>query len=590
MNTSALHPVKVLLVYPNTTPVALSNLGFQRVYALLNKIEGVACDRYSLPEYWKPETLQLKPADLCSHDSVQSPMEFDIIAFSVSFEPDYLHVITILKYFNIPLDRTARDKKYPMIMAGGSAIFINPEPLADVCDLFCIGEAETLVERLFSFYTHSDWQNPRDMLAEVSTIRGIYAPKFYHPEYEGERQVALRADPCFSPRVLRHLHTVADASHSSVPTHVEKKGKTPRGGADRVPDLCTYSEIHDEASAFGNMALMEVTRGCIWACRFCTAGFIYRPPRLPDLEKTYASLSELLSKQGQTVSSIGLVGPSVTDHPDLLPLARRIVAEGKALSFSSLRMETLTDELVDLIIKSGQKTVTVAIDGPSERMRDVINKSATDEFIVNKCRFLTEKGILHLKIYSIIGLPDEAEEDIDQFISLVGRISKVYVEACSRRGNIGQLTIGLSPLVPKPGTPFQWHPMERVDTLKKKFMRVRKALSKLPHVKLSFGSPNEAYLQTYLSRGGRRLLKFFQEYLNNGQDVKPALKAMQQAGGETAPDYLVYRQYERDDFLPWDIIDHGYDQDFLWEDYQRSIRGRLTPICDTAVCKICGIC
>ena len=215
------------------------------------------------------------------------------------------------------------------------------------------------------------------------------------------------------------------------------------------------------------MALMEVTRGCIWACRFCTAGFIYRPPREPDLTQTYDSLARVLVDQGKEASTIGLVGPSVTDHPQLLGLARRLVAEGKKLSFSSLRMETLNDELVDLIIKSGQKTLTVAIDAPSERMRDVINKSASDDFVVDKCRFLTEKGILHLKIYSIIGLPTETDDDIDQFIRLIENVQKVYVEACRARGNIGAVTIGLSPLVPKPGTPFQWHPMESVSVSEK---------------------------------------------------------------------------------------------------------------------------
>ena len=350
-------------------------------------------------------------------------------------------------------------------------------------------------------------------------------------------------------------------------------------------DLCTHSVLHDSVSTFKDMSLMEVTRGCIWACRFCTAGFIYRPPRLPDLNLTYRSLENVLAGQGKSVSTVGLVGPSVTDHPEILSLARKIVEDGKKLSFSSLRMETLTDELVDLIKKSGQKTLTVAVDGPSERMRRVINKEATDDFIVEKCQFLTKKGILHLKIYSIIGLPGETEEDIDHFIALVERVMKTYVATCSQRGNVGQVTIGLSPLIPKPGTPFQWHPMESVQSLKKKFMKVRKALGRLPHIKLSFGSPNEAYLQTYLSRGDRRVASFFKTYLANGHDAKKAL-----AESSPSPDSFVYRQYEENDALPWDIVDHGYKNDFLWSDYQRGLKEGVTPVCDTAVCKICGIC
>ncbi len=554
-------PVSVLLVYPSTSEVALANLGFQRVYSLLNGIEGVTCDRFSLPPGWDPSTQNLKSDQLRSHDLGRLPMDFDFIAFSISFEPDYLNTVLILKYFGIPMARAKRDGRFPVIAAGGSALFINPEPLADILDVCFIGEGEGMAERFFHSVTQSQWNDPRELLKDLAAQPGIYVPQFYEPVLDGEKQTGLRHEPFAPERVTRHW--------------------VPEGS----PDLCTHSQLHEEATAFKNMALMEVTRGCIWACRFCTAGFIYRPPREPDLTQTYESLSDVLREQGKEASTIGLVGPSVTDHPQLLSLARRLVAEGKKLSFSSLRMETLGDELVDLILRSGQKTVTVAIDAPSERMRDVINKSASDDFIIDKCRFLTEKGVLHLKIYSIIGLPTEEEEDIDQFIQLIENIQREYVAACRERGNIGSVTISLSPLVPKPGTPFQWHPMESVPVLKKRFMKVRKALGKLPNVELSFGSPNEAYLQTYLSRADRRALGFFQAYLANGHDEKAALQV-----AVPHPDHCVYRQYEKDDCLPWDIIDHGYFPKFLWQDYQRALRHKHTPVCDTATCKICGIC
>lgn len=554
-------PVSVLLVYPSTSEVALANLGFQRVYGLLNQIEGVTCDRFSLPPGWDIATPRLKQDQLRSHDLGRLPMDFDFIAFSISFEPDYLNTVLILDYFGIPLARAERDSRYPLVTAGGSALFINPEPLADILDVCFIGEGEGMAEAFFHRVTHSQWDDPREILKDLAQQTGIYVPQFYQPVYDSEKQTQLKSEPFVADRVERHW--------------------VPEGS----PELCTHSEMHEEETAFKDMALMEVTRGCIWACRFCTAGFIYRPPREPDLTQTYESLARTLELQGKEASSIGLVGPSVTDHPELINLARRLVAEGKRLSFSSLRMETLNDELVDLILRSGQKTVTVAIDAPSESMRDVINKSASDDFIIDKCRFLTEKGILHLKIYSIIGLPTETDDDIDQFIRLIENVQRVYVAACRERGNIGAVTIGLSPLVPKPGTPFQWHPMESVSVLKKRFMKVRKALGKLPNVELSFGSPNEAYLQTYLSRGDRRALSFFQKYLANGHDEKAALQK-----AEPHPDQSVYRQFDKGDYLPWDIIDHGYFPKFLWQDYQRALRHKHTPVCDTATCKICGIC
>jgi len=559
-NNPVVRPLKVLLVYPSTTDVALANLGFQRVHALLNQIDGVDCDRFSLPVGWRPEVESLKPKELLSHEWGFKPEEFDMIAFSISFEPDYLHTAALLKYFNIPLEREQRGADHPLILAGGSAVFINPEPLADIVDVFFIGEGEGLAQQFFKLYAGNEWQDSRELLLEAARQPGIYVPKFYQPQYESGEFAGFLTD-------------------SSVPARIE------RHWTEKTEELCTHSEIHNEVSTFKDMALMEVTRGCIWACRFCTAGFIYRPPRLPDLNLTYRSLENALAKAGSTASTIGLVGPSVTDHPDLISLAKKITEQGKKLSFSSLRMETLNDELVDLILQSGQKTLTVAVDGPSERMRDVINKAATDEFIIEKCRFLTEKGILHLKIYSIIGLPGEEDQDIDDFITLVQNVMAAYVSACSKRGNIGNVTIGLSPLVPKPGTPFQWHPMERVASLKKKFLKVRKALGKIPHLKMSFGSPNEAYLQTYLSRGDRRLVDFFKYYLEHDHDSKEALRQFRER-----VDAAVYRQFERDDCLPWDIVDHGYFNKFLWQDYQRGLRQKHTPVCETATCKICGIC
>jgi radical SAM superfamily enzyme YgiQ (UPF0313 family) len=555
-STLSRNDLRVLLVYPNTRDVAMANLGFQQVYSLLNQIEGVECDRYAFPIGWKPETQSMGDLELRSIDYKLHPRDFDVIAFSISFEPDYLNAVLALKHFGIPLDRGERNASFPMIVAGGSAIFINPEPLAECMDAFFIGEGEGMAEQFFGLLRNIE---DRDQFYERAvSLPGIYLPQNYLPKMKEDQQVGMTALEGTPSRVVRHW-------------------------VQQENSLCTHSVLPDGDSTFKDMALMEVTRGCIWACRFCTAGFIYRPPRLPDLNKTYDSMISRLEGMGKSVKTVGLVGPSVTDHPDLPALARKITDEGKKLSFSSLRMETLTDELVDLILKSGQKTLTVAVDGPSERMRDVINKAATDDFIVEKCRFLTRKGILHLKIYSIIGLPHETDEDIDQFIRLVERVQEGYIEECRPLGRIGRLTISLSPLVPKPGTPFQWHPMEQVKSLKKKFAKVRKALGKLPYLKMSFGSPNEAYLQTYLSRGDRNTHAFFKTYLNNGHDAKSALN-------KHFVDQIVYRQYEKEDYLPWDIVDHGYRNGFLWEDYQRGLKAAHTPVCDTAICHICGLC
>ena len=258
-STLSRNHLRVLLVYPNTRDVAMANLGFQQVYSLLNNIEGVVCDRFALPVGWQEETQSLGREELRSMDLRLHPLEFDVIAFSISFEPDYLNTVLALKYFGIPLDREERDASFPMITAGGSAIFINPEPLAECMDVLFIGEGEGMAENFFGLLGED---LDRDQFFERAVfIPGIYLPQHYRPRMEKNLQVEISPLNGAPDRVVRHWVTQEES-------------------------LCTHSVLHDEDSTFKDMALMEVTRGCIWACRFFTAGFIYRPPRLPDLDKT----------------------------------------------------------------------------------------------------------------------------------------------------------------------------------------------------------------------------------------------------------------------------------------------------------------
>jgi len=219
-NKTVVRPIKVLLVYPNTSEVALANLGFQRVHALLNQIDGVDCDRFSLPTDWTPEAESLKPQEMLSHEWGLRPEDFDMIAFSISFEPDYLHAAVLLKYFNIPLEREQRGAGHPLILAGGSAIFINPEPLADIVDVFFIGEGEGLAGNFFDLYVTTEWQDSRELFSQAATLPGIYVPRFYQPQYENSEFAGFLADPLVPARIDRHW-------------------------TDKTEELCTHSEIHD---------------------------------------------------------------------------------------------------------------------------------------------------------------------------------------------------------------------------------------------------------------------------------------------------------------------------------------------------------
>ncbi len=361
-------------------------------------------------------------------------------------------------------------------------------------------------------------------------------------------------------------------------------------------EQASHSELLTPETEFADLYLAELGRGCTRGCRFCTAGFIYRPPRLWDIE----AILDSLKKRPSGVERIGLLGMEMTSQDNLELIAAQIGADGCSLSFSSLRADNISDNLLELLSTSKLKSVAIAPDGASERLRRVINKQLGEADILAAAEKLTEAGLHRLKLYLMIGLPGETDEDLQEFVELVHRIRAVMQNIGRPRGRLSELAISVNCFVPKPWTPFQYHPFgsssrledesstsakEALKVVKERIKHLRKELAPLPNLRIKFDNPDQALFQALLARGDRRLARVLLNMADSGISWKQALK---QSGLDES--CCATRQYGRTSPMPWLIIDQGIDEDYLWAEYCRSFEEKATPACDTQICRRCGIC
>ena len=328
---------------------------------------------------------------------------------------------------------------------------------------------------------------------------------------------------------------------------------------------------------FSNMSLLEVNRGCPRGCRFCTAGYIYLPPRERDLGELKRGVKLGIERSGKT----GFLGTAVSEYPFLDDLLKIVDEEKGEASISSLRMDTLSHERLELLKAVGYKTITIAPEAGSGRLRRVINKDLSEDDIFNAVDKIGESGIKRVKLYFMIGLPTEEEGDIDAMIELSLKIRKRLNDRKSSRGVF--ITLSINPFVPKPWTPFQWHPFEDVKVLKLKFKKIKDAFAGEPRIKVKLTSPRTAYIQAILSLGDRRVGKFILMSFQEG--IKKALKEMR-----PSPEFFIYRNKALDEIMPWDFIDHGIRKDYLVKEYKKGLEGLETPPCDVGSCVRCGVC
>ena len=529
------------LVYPNRYHPAMSNLGFQTVYAMMNALPEVTCDRAFLPDREELEELERTRGPLLSLETQRPLSSFDLIAFSVSFESDYLNLPAIFRLSGMDPMANRRSALQPLVLAGGAALFLNPEPVAPFLDLVCIGEAEPILPLLVEMLKQGS-ASRGEMLLEAARLPGVYVPSLYEPRYRETRLVGLGLRPGAPARVRRLWDQ----------------------DLDRRP---TVTEIHTEATEFSGMHLVELSRGCPRACRFCAAGFIYLPYRSRSMEV----VREEVLKGVQEGRKVGLVAAAVSDYAGIGDLCGEIIAAGGKFSVSSFRIDHLDSGMIEALKASGQKTVALAPEGGSQRLRDLVRKGIDEEQILAACDKLISHDILNLKLYFIIGLPTETQEDLDELVALVIRIRERVLEAARQNKRLGEVQLSVNPFIPKPFTPFQWCGMEPVKSLEKKWKFLQKALGRLSNLKLQMESPREAYRQALLSRGDRRVAGL----LVAADRVGSWKEALREEGFDG--DSFVYRNIPLDEPLPWDFIDGG-DAGRLKREYLRAFSGELEGV------------
>lgn len=553
--------ISVALVYPNYYRVGMSNLGFQAVYALLNKRDDVVAERAFLPE---DKEMSLRPAagrGLFTLESQSPLMDFDIIAFSISFENDYPNILTILESGMIPLLEKERDESCPIIIAGGITSFLNPEPIALFFDLFLLGEAEANLDEFIERFKEISGAgaDKKETLERLEgEVPSVYVPSLYKVEYNGDGTIRSRS-PAFKDGLSKKIIQCPKSSDPAV----------------------SRSCILTKDTEFADTVLIELGRGCGRSCRFCAAGYVYRPPRQHRKADVIECLDGALAESRQ----VGLLSASVLDAPGINDIFHHITGKGGSFSVSSLRADLLTEEIIEDLKKSGQKSLAIAPEAGSERLRRVINKHLTDEQIINAVRMIARARDFSLKLYFIIGLPTETRNDVEDIVSLVKVIKHHMIKESRGRGTIGRIRLSVNCFIPKAFTPFQWFPMESVSSLKEKQKWLKKAIAKEGGVTVSFDVAKWAYMQTLLSAGDRRVASILMLGHKYGGDWSTAFRH-----SEINPDFFVLRPRGLDEVLPWDFIDHGISKQYLKKEYMLALKERESDICDVGNCDRCGVC
>ncbi|EMG36660.1 Fe-S oxidoreductase [Desulfocurvibacter africanus PCS] len=521
----------VALAFPGPERFAMSGLGWQAVYRMLATRPDFAVERFFLED--------THGAGPVSADSDAPLSDFPCIALSLTFEEEFAAVLRALEAAGVPV-RSVDRPDWPLVLAGGPLAWLNPTPIAPCVDLFWVGEAEAGLVEIMERMRHAALAGrpKQEFLSEVAAEPGVWVPGV-------------------SPTPVRRAIA---------------------GGGRRLDDPA-YSCFISGKAEFADMLLLEVNRGCPYGCRFCAAGFIYRPPRHAELEDLKAIV------QAANPPKVGLVGTALTDWPQLMDFLSWLKERGTKFSLSSIRADGVTPDFLKFLRHSGLRTITLALEAPSRRLRKAANKRLREEDFLNAVRLCSEYTVNHLKIYCIVGWPGETDEDYEELGRFLVDIQRAREEGKGKRSKgLELITLSLSQLVPKPWTPFQWAPMATEEQLDAVVARIKVMAKPLRGLKISADSPFGARLQGYLSRSGPEVFDFLL--------AAARLGGWRKALRETGADFSSVLDHERGEHeaFPWEVVDPGVGREHLWREWQRYKEERNTPPCPPEGCERCKLC
>ncbi len=522
--------IPVAITYPNSYYIGMSNLALQTIYSMLNAYDDFVCERAF---YDPPGPGEYHPMPVVSLESQRPLQDFSVVAFTLSYEFDYFNMIQCLRSANIPLRAEERDDRHPLVIAGGACMLTNPAPVAPFLDAAIVGEAEEIVPHLVSAWRDGLYGSRADLLDTLATIPGVYVPT---------------RPPAFGAIERQYVHDLAGTE--------------------------AYSTVITEDTELSDMTLIECARGCGRGCRFCIAGYVFRPPRYRPLEELF----ELIEHSVEHTERVGLLGAAVADHPDLSELVVGAHERGARVSISSLRVDNLRADVLEALAAGGTKTVTVAPEAGSERMRAAINKGVTEEQILEGADLVGQSGARRFKLYFMVGLPGEEDNDVYAMAELGNRIK----ERLDAGGRDTRLVMSVSPTVPKPWTAYQYEDANDIRMVKERQGILKQRLA--PNgIELRTDSAWTARVDDVLSRGDDRVATMLEDMTDNS--LGSYRRAIREHGLDGP------RPWEGE-APPWHIVDVGLTEPFLLREMDKHHRVKSTIACPPPEvgCKLCGVC
>lgn len=565
--------LRVAFCFPDTYEIGMSNLGMRILYAIMNRMEGVWCERVFTPWADMEQAMIENDIPLYALESTDPLTEFDLIAFTVGYEMSYTNILNMLRLGRIPLRASDRKELRHMVFAGGACMY-NPEPLADFVDFFSIGEGEEVTPEILNLYRlakREEWTKDR-FLHEVAKIEGIYVPSLYEHSYHPDGTLKSITALDGAPRQVtkRIIQNLDDAYY---PTDMI------------VPNT---EIVHDRSN-------LEVMRGCIRGCRFCQAGFTYRPVR-PRSAKVLCDQA-IASLESSGCHEITISSLSTSDYKYLPELAEQMLqyCEPRKINLSvpSLRVDNFSRELMLQLQKVRKSGLTFAPEAGTQRLRDAINKNVTEEEILETCRIAFEGGWNSVKLYFMLGLPTETDEDVLGIAELVYKILKTWRTYASNKKRGCRIHVATAFFVPKPFTPFQW---EKQITPEEYLRRAKLLKENMPSksIEYNYHAADLSRLEAVLARGDRRLGAVLETAMNAGAKLdgwdeyfsyQTWLDSFAACGID--PDFYTVRGFAEDELLPWQTISDGVQDAFLKRERERAYRSETTPDCRTK-CSACG--